>query len=505
MIVLLDESMKDYDEIKKQFAYHNVNVKKNTSNTLNTLSKFHKIENNSEKEQLKITDENNKLIGVYSSVSEYIVKNFYFKIPSNMCYHPQTTEHVISFNNVNNITNLFITYNLHKYEFVNKILDTLLFEGIYFMSPHNKRVKINWCPGLTGIPYTKKQKDAMHELTYLFHDICHHTIRTDVLFSGSHSKLKYKIYIISRMLSEAVSLVLADMIFVSYLLKEQDYKTLNDRKIFPMYEHSSINVNNINLNELVNKIKQIIIANSKYAIVGNDSYLKDLFGDNIQFSEYKEKYSQFYIKDIQWTHHNYLEMLSKSQSYVKWVKNIQKINTKYSLGLITSDEIICKLNLSNEMTDDELLDKLLSETFIKIEQVLLDQKIKTNTKYTFPIRDYTEKAFMRYACNQLFAIHDDELVDKLYSENVSDILINELLNLLTNDDIVFAEKEKEFNDKMNEYFYSLKEIKKITLDDYLTYKELYSPICPKYVNYDDKSLETLKDVCHKILSFFDSH
>lgn len=63
---------------------------------------------------------------------------------------------------------------------------------------------------LSGLPYTPK-KDAVHEITYLAHDVGHFTV-PDLIFTGKASPNARRTYIAWRLMSEAVTMTMADMV-----------------------------------------------------------------------------------------------------------------------------------------------------------------------------------------------------------------------------------------------------------------------------------------------------
>ena len=73
-----------------------------------------------------------------------------------------------------------------------------------------------WCPGMNaGIPFVRK-RDPVHEITFTAHDFGHFLI-PDLVFTGELSANVRKTYILYRMMSEATTLVFADMLFVETL------------------------------------------------------------------------------------------------------------------------------------------------------------------------------------------------------------------------------------------------------------------------------------------------
>ena len=108
--------------------------------------------------------------------------------------------------------------------------------GVFFRSAKSRRDGNYWFPGLNGgLPYVPKS-DAVHEATYLFHDVMHQ-LMPDLIFDGAASVDHQRVYVAYRMMSEAVSLVLADMIFVRGLTSRPELSgyAFGKRRIFPLF------------------------------------------------------------------------------------------------------------------------------------------------------------------------------------------------------------------------------------------------------------------------------
>jgi len=114
--------------------------------------------------------------------------------------------------------------------------------GPFFRAPSNRRENIYWNPGGNGgIPYTPKINkltgipDAIHETTYFVHDLNHHILMPDLVFEGTTDPLERRIQIICRMMSEALTLVAADMLFVDTLVRSGASYDFEKRKIYPLF------------------------------------------------------------------------------------------------------------------------------------------------------------------------------------------------------------------------------------------------------------------------------
>ena len=175
------------------------------------------------------------------NISNLIKDIVYYKQLTNLTYHPHNQVQPIEFLDVWNFTQSIKELN----ESENKILvNTNLIniikqscnEGLFVRAAINRRQKIYWYPGLNaGIPYTNKPKDRMHEITYMFHDFSHFNV-PDLIYTGNNNPINRIVYIIYRLMSEIISLVMSDMLYVDIvLLNGGEYKTKNERNIYPLY------------------------------------------------------------------------------------------------------------------------------------------------------------------------------------------------------------------------------------------------------------------------------
>lgn len=172
-------------------------------------------------------------------IAQYIADSIHYKKPMDLKHYSQNYSQCIDFSkdpakfimSVKQFSNKFAS----KLKLSNIPINALN-NGMFFRSAKNRRQKLYWCPGLNaGIPFVPKPKDPAHELTFMFHDFSHFAI-PDLIFDGSDSPLAQKVYIGYRLMSEAFTLVLGDMLFVHSMIKSgYDYETVNGRKIYPIF------------------------------------------------------------------------------------------------------------------------------------------------------------------------------------------------------------------------------------------------------------------------------
>ncbi|XWV26649.1 hypothetical protein QJ857_gp0411 [Tupanvirus soda lake] len=447
-------------------------------------------------------------------ISQFLKDKLYYRNLIDLRHNPQNLNQSVSFETnglITMYTDLLEKNVATKLYGIDKIIKFNFQEGCYVSSPMNRRIKLNWNPGLNPIPLVRKEKDPLHEMTYAIHDMGHFAFKPDLIFTGCHDnqqteELNRKLYLINRMMSEAITLVFADMFFVKSVLESgNDYPTRDERKIYPMFE--KIIENNLMIMEcdfsndsciqknLVLYFKKIMHANTKYCILGDKTkYMELLNGEKPEFNNYDKKYSQFFIQDYRWTNQNYKQMIKDSTLHKKWWSLVSTINDKFSLGLISIDTL--RISLAkfkpHRLTNDKLVDLVFNYIFENNIVPIFTQE------YPNTIKNNLTKAFIRYLCNQIFIfikysyvpLANDylctilKLVDDIYLKNI--ITDHQLINGVRSYIKTF----------LDSCVYS----NAMTVDDATTYNQLYSIVDPFIVEYDKEYKWPLDIVAAKILN-----
>jgi len=170
--------------------------------------------------------------------------------------------------------------------------------GIYYTSADSLRIKLNWQPGINGLPLTPKKKNRFHELTFGIHDKGHACFRPD-LFVVEDTKLDYYLYMINRMMSEAITLFFADCLFVTAV--KDEYDTVNDRGIFPLFADMDLC---LEPEHLLHSMYKIMEANVFYFVLADESCLQALLpgGKRTQsLHRYLEKFTEFAKGEYIWS------------------------------------------------------------------------------------------------------------------------------------------------------------------------------------------------------------
>jgi hypothetical protein len=120
----------------------------------------------------------------------------------------------------------------------------------------------------SGLPLIKKD-DPVHEGTFMMHDMFHYIFR-DPIITGHETDEERVVYIACRMISEACTLVLADMMAVAHSGIEDLGYDITQRKIYPLFKSLKLNPYDIET------IRKVLYANCVYVMFGDTSVYEKL-------------------------------------------------------------------------------------------------------------------------------------------------------------------------------------------------------------------------------------
>jgi hypothetical protein len=418
------------------------------------------------------------------AVSKFICDEIYYPSPINLNFNPQKQNGTIDFQNdpadlLKN--NVYFNNPLARQYGLTNMFHTVLNRGVFFRSAKNRREKNYWCPALNaGLPLTPK-KDLIHEITFMAHDFGHFLI-PDLLYTGTHNAKNQQIYITYRMMSEAFTLVLADMIFVDSLEKsgfEYDY---SKRKIYPLFKEFEIDLTQSEL--YLTHVKKMLRASVDYCLMGDDSGLDQLSikyrnkSQNLQF--FKEKYMKFFCEDFKWTKQNYNCFKNSSDELKRWWELVKPLRDKAKLDTETIEEFSKKINLQT----DCLIDSIFNELFHRVSEVLQKEPV---TIVAFSQRQL--KAFFRYMMGQLLILVRYELIVK--EAKVFQRIIIQYLTEIKNE--IRMENIDYCRAILSDFVDILLDKNLINYDDAQTYKEIFPVFEPSFAYYDEK-IDFYKDL-----------
>lgn len=194
----------------------------------------------------------------------------------------------------------------------NEIQNALHFvvnQGIFFRAATNRRIGNYWFPGLNGgVPYVPKD-DPFHEVTFMVHDFMHQLI-PDPIYDGVDTVDHRRVYIAYRMMSEAMSLVLADMVFVRDIAGQKIVHNydLSTRRIFPLYQALDTTKRN--------DLRWLLWQMTQFVLLGNHGTFPV---HSMAWKNFEEKYSRFFVADFQWTRINWQGLVGRTETMRRWI------------------------------------------------------------------------------------------------------------------------------------------------------------------------------------------
>ncbi|CAK9022325.1 unnamed protein product [Durusdinium trenchii] len=260
--------------------------------------------------------------------------------------------------------------------------------GAFFRSAQSRRELNYWLPGLNagicltlgcpvkqqGIPFVAK-KDAIHEITFTAHDFGHFLI-PDLVFTGNTSTNARRTYIIYRMMSEATTMVFADMLFVETLRLSGYSYDWSKRKIHPLLVETGVKPFE-GLSHFFTEFQKLLEANVEYCLMGSTQKYLDLIQRNrgqleagqsqAVLEEFKAKYMPFFVEDYRWTSANFQNMAARADEYRRWwqlaapvVKAGRLDRMEHGIGLESVDDHMEAIGISSDGPDCEPSERLVS-------------------------------------------------------------------------------------------------------------------------------------------------
>src|SRR5262249_16236090 len=142
----------------------------------------------------------------------------------------------------------------------------------------------------------------------------------DLIYTGQTDDLSRRIYIIARMMSEAITLVLADMLFVDSLASSGHEYDWGKRRIYPLFLDLGIDLTPGP--GLLPNLETLLRANGRYCLRGDDGGYRELLAARAAGTEnlerFKEKYMPFFVEDFRWTVRNWTNFAARADFFRRW-------------------------------------------------------------------------------------------------------------------------------------------------------------------------------------------
>jgi hypothetical protein len=373
---------------------------------------------------------------------------------------------------------------------IDRVLAAVVSQGVFFRAAKNRRERIYWWPGLNaGIPYTPK-RDEIHELTFMIHDFGHFLL-PDLVFSGRVSEAGRRVYIAYRMISEAVTLVLADMIFVEALRRDGVEYDWTRRHAHPLLAATKLELGEQGLAN----IRELLAANVRYCLCGDDGRWRELLdragSDDTALLDYQQKYAPYFVEDLRWTANNWVTMAERADELARWWQDTAPLRALAELGLETVDEFTDAIG-GGDGALPEFVDRVFDRIFTtRIAPALRGEVAPASAA------ERRERAFLRYMVGQfgVFARFEADAPDAaLVRDRLTRFIVDHRGRL----DLDAIGRARAFYERFVD---GLAERHLATLDDASTWREVFALVEPYYVFYDGPSdaYEPLADATARTL------
>jgi len=359
---------------------------------------------------------------------------------------------------------------------IKNLLHASINQGLVFRAAKNRRENIYWLPSLNaGLPLTPKS-DAVHEITFMTHDVFHFLI-PDLLFDGSNDEVSRRVYIIYRMMSEAFTLALADMLFVDTLKRSGIEYDFEKRKIYPLFASLKLD-----FEKDPQALKKLLHANVKYCLLGDDSEYKELGCDQGALDSFKGKYNAYFVEDYRWTEKNFENMSKDKKRISEWrdsTKSLTEVASPHMAGVMTVSDFIGQAQQGRAEELDTLpINELVEVVFENIFKNNIARHLEKPLE-EFDPQKANRSAFLKYMLGQLYIFDSYQFIPE--SKRYRDLIINYLKANIDNLSLANIKVVRAFYNQFVEILYQRK---LISVDDLEIYREIFPLFPPFFINYD---------------------
>lgn len=426
------------------------------------------------------------------TLSDFVTAHLFYKQPKNLTHHVDLKPNqAVEFTDEMSVSRFMrkdpCLSNPHLDVWgLNKLKAKLLDEGTLFKAGTNRAVNNYFSPPFGGIPLTAK-KTFVEETVFMFHDLGHHNI-PDLIPTGNFSIEHRHVYTAWRMMSEAMTMCLADMFYANTLERTNaEWVKSLDSRIYPLFKATQLDaaVTPENRDEIITKVLR---ANVYYAVLGDDSKWRELLkeGGESKLEAYKNHFGKFFIGDHVWTHANFSNMAKHSEYYEGWIKLVCPEQFEWA-NLILLDDVVVRLKARGVNLNS--FDETVPHVF---DEIIKTRFFEKESRIELTDAQRLENAFRRYMIGQLsfYPRFKDLPGMKERGEN--------LAHELAHRQELGPEVRKLIREKFENDVKYVWGMGCITADAALNYMQVYPVFPPVYINYNRQECKTVSEVVTKL-------
>lgn len=355
-----------------------------------------------------------------------------------------------------------------------RILDSVLAGGLFFRSAQSRREKIYWLPGLNaGLPLVPK-RDGVHEATFLFHDLMHFAF-PDLLPDGADRPGSRQVYVVHRMMSEACTLVLADMCFVEQLRRGGAEYDFAARRIHPLLAEVNLDP------EDPEQLTAMLYASARLCLLGDERAWRRLGATDAVIAQFRAKYDAYFIADYHWTMRNY-QCMSRELAAAEWLSLVRPLRDRLPGSMPTIQARLARYRVMGVRMDsaEMLLDACFGSYRERLGELVAGVDVHPDA--------CRHHAFLRWLMGQMaiFVAYDFMPEARYWREAImEEVAATEWLRM---------EEIGRIRGFYEQFLHLLRDRCLISAEDAATWAEVYPLFEPFYVDYDQPPGEHLEDV-----------
>jgi hypothetical protein len=426
-------------------------------------------------------------------ISDFVTRHLFYKTPKKLTHHAELKPtQAIEFSPEMSVASFvekspFLSnQNIHIWG-LDEIKARIINEGVYFKAGTSRPIGNYFSPPFGGIPLTSKKSDV-EETVFMMHDLNHHNI-PDLIFDGEDSIKMRNVYLAWRMMSEAMTLVVADMLYANTLaITDPAHRDKLDSRIYPLFEALDIetptNENRLQI------IRRLLWANTQYAVLGDDSEWNKLLksGCENKLIAYKNHFEKFFVGDHVWTAANYKNMAAKKETYQSWIETVGKDEFRKA-NLILLSDMVEKIEQRGAN-----LDSIKDVVRCVFEEIMESRIINQDKSKSCAIGEdeRLSRGFRRYMIGQMSFYAKYEILDGIKERaNVmaEKIRSTPFFGKTQRDELLLQFKHDVY------YVWGLRIITTATADNYMQVHPIFPPV---FINYGRQECKSVKEVLEKL-------
>lgn len=258
---------------------------------------------------------------------------------------------------------------LPKTDILRGLLIKALNEGAFSRYSNTKEEALYWLPSSNaGVPIVPRDS-YLHETKFMIHDILHQ-LTPDIIIDTFDTAYK-DIYVLSRMISETITMALADYIYLRRfaelnIFDDNEYEELKNKKIYKTLENE--------YDGFFNGHYHILYNHTLFGITGKYVYRNTMIDQEL-YERFIKWANNVYAGDFKWTCDNYNKILANGQGYLEWAEYAKEVSSTCGSDYWFLSDFKNIINYSYSEKLDYLFEKMYKKMYDGLEDQIGDYEL----------------------------------------------------------------------------------------------------------------------------------